>query len=248
MCKGGIGCAGLPRLSRMVFVCNGKGFMVGNRKVVLRLNIENRGRQSPSAPVVHTVWHFGRIFGVLGGFAALLVLIVYGYAGGDRTGAAPGSVLPAAASDGVVPPVEPSPVATALPSPAAARERVAALSVSSPQGVVYDKKVIESALNISIIDNKAGQRRNLPLKISPDRSFDLTYSNVLKNAAGQKLFHIWLKDGKTVCHKRLSIRSGREKVWSSRKFSIIDKGLWRVQLANVQGKVYSRVSFSVALE
>ncbi|MDD4914932.1 MAG: DUF2914 domain-containing protein [Methylococcales bacterium] len=232
-------------------------------KVVIRINVDKESSPKnavPAKPVV--VWHWERI--AMAGsivIAVTVLLITFFYAqdepaeqhSADRQALSPAPSGSGGGAAAVVP-LPAKPVAGGV---SAGEEAVVRFDRHLPaqnggqvvnKGIIYDKKVFRASLNIVMKDNEPFEQAKLPLRLVGNQVVELFYFNEIRNEKNKLLFHNWRKDGKTVFMRQLKIQDSKAKVVSSLKLSYKDKGLWRIQLVDAKGKVYSEVNFLVYSE
>lgn len=224
--------------------------MVEN-KVVIRVNVKkNATPKASSAPEVITVWHTGRIIGVI---APIVILLLY-------------LLLRACGS---VPEQETQPVPLAQPvtevGRAASEESVSSIPAKAnqsvkqvhqstvfdpkhPSAIIFDRRVLRASLNTGLKNNEPNGLVKSPVKLAEHQTLELYYFNDLVRCYNKQFLHVWSKDGKPVYKKSLVLKDSHGKIVSSHKMTQADRGQWQIQLVDNTGKVYSENNFSVDYE
>jgi hypothetical protein len=229
-------------------------------KVVIRINVDKQ--QSSNQPVIAstiTVWHRERIILAVSILILVLLLLFWGVNSAlnwnDNNNAEKTDW-----SVSVQPKSELSKYEVVQPK-LATRESVVLAEQNPPKkstqlnekifsgkAIILDKKVLRASLNTLLKENEPFQQASLPIRLLKNHPVELFYFNEIKAGKNPVLFHHWLRDGRRVYSKKFEAVDSSAKVVSSRKLSYDEKGLWRVQLVDAGGKVYSEVEFLAVAE
>lgn len=226
--------------------------MVDNR-VVIKINYDrDKYQKSVIDPRMVTVWHKGRILGVLIVLLCLIGVSLYGLLGnGSET---PGLWSGQASHQGGVD-------STAMDG---APQRQNELSqaqdgnqkssvlqtfvIAKPVGIIFDKRVIRASINRANDDSvkQASVIVDQKVIVNSGKHQVLDYFSEVKRGGELPLFHRWLKNDQVIHAKQFVVKENKSRLMSSKKFGIKDIGLWQVVLVDGRGRILSRSSFEIS--
>jgi Protein of unknown function (DUF2914) len=224
--------------------------MVDNR-VVIKINYDReRQQQNLINPKMITVWHKGRIFSVL---CLVILLSIALFWGLSHDGSGEKEHVDA------IPPGVAQTEVHGLPSSERSFDHISTadsgdhetqdMVIGKPVGIIFDKRVIRASINR--VKEDPGTSTSVlveaPIRFGRDKHQLLEYFSEIRRGGESMLFHRWLKNDQVIQVKQFTVKGGKGKLSSSRKFGVKDVGVWHVILTDKHGKVLSRSSFDVVL-
>ncbi len=113
-------------------------------------------------------------------------------------------------------------------------------------GSAYGEMAVDEAVSCtSIADRKPdGVATTFPADVG--RVF--VFTKVKGGAAGSSVMHRWIHGDKTVAEVKLEVKASPYRVWSSKGIAPVQKGAWKVEIADDAGKILKTVEFTVGGE
>lgn len=224
--------------------------MVDNR-VVIKINYDRERQQKNIIdPKMITVWHKGRIFSVL--CLVILSLIALFWAvshdgSGEKEPVDTRQIDVAQTEGHGLPAVERRVDLGSVANSGDSQKQV--MMIGKPVAIIFDKRVIRASINRAKEDSSASafMMVEAPIRFARDKHQVLEYFSEIRRGGESILFHRWLKNDQVVQVKQFTVKAGKGKLSSSRKFGFKDEGVWQVILTDKKGNVLSRSSFDVSL-
>lgn len=210
--------------------------------VVIKINYASKKPGTPATPRMITVWHVPRIIGVL---LILLGLIVWLWPAATVEISNPNITeiaVPEIQTDGAYQLPETAGAATDYHQSVSKQPLADSGDLKS---VINDKHVIRAALVTEINAGEPNERINPVVQLQDKQSLELFYFSQVKRLQNKPLYHQWLKADQLMLKKELIASQSVSKLISSRKFSVKDKGVWRVAMTDQKGKVLSESRFVI---
>lgn len=212
--------------------------------VVIKINYANKKTSAPAAtPPMITVWHVPRIIAAL---VIVLGLIVWFWPAAEVEISTP-NVTEIAIPQIHTESAYQAPVIASAATDHHHQPAPKPLLVYSGdlKSVINDKHVTRAALVTAINAGEPNARINPVVQLENKQSLDLFYFSQVKRLQNKPLYHQWFKTDQLILQKELIASQTVSRLISSRKFSVKDKGVWRVAMTDQKGKVLSESRFVI---
>lgn len=119
------------------------------------------------------------------------------------------------------------------------------LALEVPKSEVLNKHVTQARLAQWVKDKVPHGNVDLPLRVDDSKAEGFYYFTDINNLQGNKVYHEWLREGKSIYKRRFSIRSPRARMSTSKLFTYRTTGQWQVRLITAKGEVLHKIDFLV---
>ena len=215
-------------------------------KVVIKINYDKPQWNQPlSSPALVTVWHVRRIvIAALLGLLALGVLLAWILGFWQSEAVAPQRNASANTEAVVL-----SEVLNNNNKPLDITAEKSALPVShKPVFSVYDKRVIQSFLNLGAFSKHPYKSVKSSIVVSPSKSVEVFYLTKLQSHTHGGYYHRWHHQTRGDIRPPMVSKQHHTKWYSAKTLTAADLGEWTVQLLDSNDVVLSEVKFWVSLE
>lgn len=119
------------------------------------------------------------------------------------------------------------------------------IEFKTPTAIIFDKRIVSTALSGKYKNTANLTDIKSPINLTARDRLDIFYYNEVIDLKNQTLYFNWFKNGEIVFKKTLHIKLENTKIFSRRRMTNKDFGLWQIQLVDGKGKVFNEINFIV---
>ena len=116
-----------------------------------------------------------------------------------------------------------------------------------PKISITHYKVTRALLARGISNKEPFGEINAPIKVK-NKTVGIFYFTEIKGMKGRNFYHQWLREGKLVFKRPITVLGNRWRVSTSKLFTPSSKGSWTVRLTDKAGRIYNEINFEVLSE
>jgi len=239
--------------------------MAEKKSLVIKIKRPTLKPEAEIQPAMVTQWHKPRIIMAVMIVLALLAVSVYLLTGRSSSENSPVQPKPAGAEteSRIKPPSDtvnnrpaiapPQPTEKKQAASQAAVERpsintvkqLAAKQPNKPIPVKPDSRVKRAVLTQALNGREPGKAMANTVTVGKNKPVTVYYFTELRDMARQKIYQVWLHDGKTVARYEHNVAADRWRTFSHRRLTTKARGAWRVKTIDEQGRLLNEKSFLV---
>lgn len=242
--------------------------MAEKKSLVIKIKRPTLKPEAEIQPAMVTQWHKPRIIMAVMIVLGLLAVSVYLLTGRSSSENSPAQPKPAGAetesrikppSDTVnnqpaIAPPQPTEKKQAASRAAAERPSVntdkqpaanAARLPNKPIPVKSDSRVKRAVLTQALNGREPGKAMANTVTVGKNKPVTVYYFTELRDMAGQKIYQVWLHDGKAVARYEHEVAADRWRTFSHRRLTTKARGAWQVKTIDEQGRLLNEKSFLV---
>lgn len=114
-----------------------------------------------------------------------------------------------------------------------------------PLPVKLDSRIKRAVLTQTLNGREPGKAMAGTVTVGKNKPVTVYYFTELRDMAGHKVYHHWLRDGKTVARYAHQVAADRWRTYSHRRLTTKARGAWRVKTTDEQGRLLNEKSFLV---